>query len=129
MQIVGAEAKVTKGYLRLPKQKVMRLIKTSVGEIYYFARDIYKILGRPENKYLTQVISLPDEFKMVIHPWAGKEETWVNVVTWDGVARLGRLASDNDLWAVDDMLIMIEDAAADPNNILWEQTLWSEDEI
>lgn len=126
MRIANQEAQMTKGYLRLPRAKVIRLIKTSVGEIFYFARDVYKVLHRPEDKYLIEILKVPDEDKMTVHPWVAREPTWVNVVNWEGLARLAMICTDNDQVTKDDLLMTIEDAAADPSNILWEQVLWDE---
>lgn len=122
---IDADVAVNRGFLRFPNHRYMRLIQVPYGEIFAYARDVFKVMEIGEGRFFNQLVEIEPELRAVVHPDVCREKTWTNLVNISGMMDLAALAARQDTEALEQFTKdFIE--AYNSANLLWEQGLFEE---
>ena len=124
---IDADVNVNRGYLRFPNHMYMRLVQEPFGEIWAYARDVFKVMEIDERRFFECLVEVAPELRAAMHPSVCGEKKWTNLVNITGMMDLAALAARQDTEALEEFK---EDfiKAYNSADLLWEQGLFKEED-
>lgn len=128
--IIDKESGPRKGWVRLSDGKQIRIVKDAEegsGRKWVYARDVFKILGAPPQRYYPILADLDPSDRGAIHPFYCPEETWMNLVSFGALPQLVCKINNANPMSTGIFLGQFMRALKMPFATLWEQSLFEED--
>lgn len=122
--IIQPGAVLEKGYMTFPNGRQLKVLRTVGGRLWFYVRDIYKVLKVSDKGCLGDLAQVQPYNKAAVHPVAINEENYVNVVDITGVSLIARFATHSDCIATGVFVAQFTSMLNKPGKILWEQTLF-----